>query len=438
MKSFRWIILGLLFLASVINYIDRQSLSILARTIQDELAISDRGYSNVVQLFLFAYMLSFLVAGWVTDRLGVRWSMTLFIAWWSAANILTGFVSSLRGLSVSRFLLGAGESGLYVVAPKVVAKLFPASQRGLAVGIYSAGATVGATIAPPLLAWLALNYGWRSAFIVGGTLGLIWIVPWLLLYHVRETPEPSTQPVSPDAAREAAPENPAPAPATPAVAAAVPLPLTTPARERWWEAFFSREVLLLLSIRALTDPVWQFILFWLPKYLTDVHGQTLEQVGRIGWVPYLAADIGGVLGGFASGWLILRGFRPVDARKWVMLACGITIPIGALLVTRTVSVSTIVVLMAVIAFAEFTWMVTMTALAVDVLPVERMGRMFGVIAAGSGFGGILFMKAVGEIVTIGSYTPVFFIIACLHPIALACVWMVAKRRTSEEAPTLRS
>ena len=286
MKSLRWFILGLLFCASIINYIDRQSLSILARTIQDELVISDIGYSNVVQLFLFAYMLSFLVSGWITDRLGIRASMVLFIGWWSIANIMTGFVSSMRGLATTRFLLGAGESGLYVVAPKVVAKLFPPSQRGLAVGIYSAGATVGATIAPPLLAWLTLSYGWRSAFIVGGGMGLIWIVPWLLVYRVKETAQPSPQAAA-DAARAAAPEP------------VAPLPVVPSAPERWWEAFLSREVLLLLTIRALTDPVWQFILFWLPKYLTDVHGQTLEQVGRIGWVPYLAADIGGVLGGLA-------------------------------------------------------------------------------------------------------------------------------------------
>src|SRR5687767_178912 len=123
MKHIRWAILALLFLASVINYVDRQSLSILARTIQDDLKISDIGYSFVVQVFLFAYMLSFLVAGFITDRLGVRASMTLFIAWWSVANMLTGFVTSLRGLAATRFLLGMGESGLYVVAPKVVSQM---------------------------------------------------------------------------------------------------------------------------------------------------------------------------------------------------------------------------------------------------------------------------------------------------------------------------
>ena len=412
MKSLRWVILGLLFVASIINYIDRQSLSILARTIQDELNISDIGYTNVVQLFLLAYMLSFLVAGWITDKLGIRASMTLFIGWWSIANLLTGFVGSLRGLAAARFMLGSGESGLYVVAPKVVSQLFPASQRGLAVGIYSAGATVGATIAPPLLAFLTLNYGWRSAFIVGGMMGLVWIVPWLLVYRSSET------------------SSPAPSPAAPPAAPAALEPDTT----RWWDIFLSREVLLLLSIRALTDPVWQFILFWLPKYLTDVHGLSLEQVGRIGWVPYLAADIGGVLGGLASGLLITRGFRAVDARKWVMLACGIAIPCGALLVTQVRASSLIVTLMAVIAFAEFTWMVTMTALAVDVLPIQRFGRMFGVIAAGSGLGGMVFMYIVGRLVTYWSYTPVFVLIACLHPIALIAVWQIARRQRRLEPP----
>jgi len=411
MKSLRWFILGLLFCASIINYVDRQSLSILARTIQDELVISDIGYSHVIQFFLFAYMVSFLVSGWVTDRLGIRASMALFIGWWSIANILTGFVGSIRGLAAARFLLGAGESGLYVVAPKVVAQLFPASQRGLAVGIYSAGATVGATIAPPLLAWLTLNYGWRSAFVVGGAIGLLWVVPWLLVYRPTQT----DLPVAPSQAS--------------------PLPALERDATRWWDIFLTREVLLLLAIRALTDPVWQFILFWLPKYLTDVHGLTLAQVGRIGWVPYLAADIGGILGGYASGFLITRGFRVVDARKWVMVLCGLTIPCGALLVMRTGNINAIVILMAVIAFAEFTWMVTMTALAVDVLPMQRFGRMFGVIAAGSGFGGMLFMQAVGRLVTSFSYMPVFVLIACLHPIALIAVWRIAQARPAAGATT---
>jgi MFS transporter, ACS family, hexuronate transporter len=404
-------VLGLLFLASVINYIDRQSLSILARTIQDDLHISDIGYSAIVQMFLLAYMLSFLVAGWITDRLGVRKSMTLFIAWWSVANLLTGLVASLRTLAATRFLLGAGESGLYIVAPKVVSQLFPPSQRGLAVGIYSAGATIGATIAPPLIALLTLHYGWRAAFIGGGILGLVWIIPWLLTYRAslaEESPQPLVAiPVAPDEGDA----------------------------WRWWHVLRIEGVLPLVLIRVLTDPVWQFILFWFPKYLTDVHHLSLERIGRVGWVPYLAADIGGVLGGYASGVLVQRGFRPVDARKWVMVLCAILIPIVALLVPLTGGSGIIVILIAVLAFAEFTWMVTATALAVDVLPAGRFGRAFGVIAAGSGLGGMLFMNAVGHLVTSFSYTPVFILMACVHPIALLLVWRIARTRLASDAPS---
>jgi ACS family hexuronate transporter-like MFS transporter len=411
MKHYRWIILALLFCASVINYVDRQSLSILARTIQDDLHISDRGYSHVVQMFLFAYMLSFLVAGWVTDRLGTRRSMVLFIAWWSVANMLTAFVRSVRGLAGTRFLLGAGESGLYVVAPKVVSQLFEPAQRGLAVGIYSAGATIGATIAPPLIAFVAVRHGWRAAFVVGGALGLLWLIPWLLLYRA-----PNTQ-----AANAAAPHTPDPAAAA-----------DDDDGFRWWHAFLSTPVLLLLGIRFLTDPVWQFILFWFPKFLTDVHHLPLEHVGRIAWVPFLAADVGGVVGGYASGLLIKRGFRPPDARKWVMALCAILIPIGAILVTQVRHGNAIVILVALVAFAEFTWMVTVTALAVDVLPEKQFGRMWGVVAAGSGLGGMLFTEIVGRLVTSFSYTPVFVLMGCLHPIAYVLTWLVARHHRLQQ------
>jgi MFS transporter, ACS family, hexuronate transporter len=440
-KHFRWLILALLFAASVINYIDRQSLSILARRIQDELNISDLGYANVVQMFLLAYMISFLAAGWITDRLGTRRSMALFIGWWSLANMLTGFVGSLRGLAAARFLLGAGESGLYVVAPKVVSQLFPPAQRGLAVGIYSAGATVGATIAPPLIAWLTVSYGWRATFIAGGLMGLIWIVPWLLIYRTpadeRSAVAAPLTPQPPDesaAAAEHRAATAAPAGCDGGDVLDYEAPPRAEERWRWWRAFLSTQVLLLLGIRFLTDPVWQFVLFWFPKFLTDVHHLPLETLGRIGWVPFLAADIGGVVGGYASGLLVKRGFHPPDARKWVMAACAVMIPIGALLVPQTRGSNAIVVLVALVAFAEFTWMVTVTALAVDVLPERRFGRMWGVVAAGSGLGGMLFTWAVGHLVTSFSYTPVFVLMGCLHPIAFILVWLVARNHRRAHHP----
>jgi ACS family hexuronate transporter-like MFS transporter len=396
MRHHRWIILGLLFFASVINYIDRQSLSILARTIQNELAISDLGYSQVVQLFLFAYMLSFLVSGWITDRLGVRVSMTLFIAWWSIANMLTGLASSLRALGTARFLLGAGESGLYTVAPKVVGEHFAPAQRGFAVGVYTAGATIGATIAPPLIAMLALSYGWRGAFFVTGALGLFWIIPWLIFYRpaVRDAVTPTTTVVEP--------------------------------AETWtWrDVFFCREALLLLGARILTDPVWHFIMFWFPKYLSDVHKMPLPEMGRIAWIVYLAADVGCLAGGLLAGRFIQRGLRPADARKWTMTLAAMLIPCSAL-VPLFEARWAIITLVSIIALAHMTWVVTLTTLAVDLFPARRLGSIFGVIAAGSGLGGMLFTNLVGRLVTHVSYTPVFVIMGCMHPIALVLIWRAA-------------
>lgn len=407
MKSHRWIVLTLLFLASVINFIDRQSLSILARTIQDELGISDLGYSTVVQMFLFAYMLSFFVVGWITDRLGIRVSMTLFIAWWSLANMLTGLASSLRSLGVARFLLGAGESGLYTVAPKVVGELFPPAQRGFAVGVYTAGATIGATIAPPLIAALALSYGWRGAFFVTGALGLIWIVPWLVFYR--------------SAARAAKPQS--------------EVAVEADDGWRWRDVFFCREALLLLGARILTDPVWHFVLFWFPKYLTDVHTMPLPELGRVAWLVYLAADIGCVAGGLLSGRFIKRGLRPAEARKWTMTIAAVLIPCSAIvpLVDAKWAMMTLV---SIVALAHMTWIVTLTTLAVDLFPARRLGSIFGVIAAGSGLGGMLFTNLVGRLVTHFSYSPVFVIMGCLHPIALVLIWRAAAsaRAAAESMP----
>ncbi len=402
MKPYQWIVLALLFCASVINFIDRQSLSILARTIQDDLNITDLGYSTVVQMFLFAYMLSFFVAGWVTDRLGVRASMTLFIAWWSVSNFCTGLAHSVRSLAAARFCLGAGESGLYTVAPKVVGELFAPAQRGLAVGIYTAGATIGATLAPPLIAVLGLTYGWRGAFFVTGLLGLLWLLPWWWLYR------PATQTLPVEAAAPAA------------AAAAGP-------DWRWRDILCCREALLLLGARTLTDPVWHFVLFWFPKYLTDVHHLALAEIGRIAWIVYLAADVGCLAGGYFSGRLVRRGLRPVDARKWTMAAAAVLIPCSALVPLAGGKVA-IFTLVSLVALAHMTWITSLTTMAVDLFPARGLGRIFGVIAAGSGLGGMLFTNLVGRLVTHFSYSPVFVIMGCLHPLALILIWRVASAK----------
>ncbi len=179
----RWWIIALIFCASVLNYFDRQALSILAPTIQKDLKLTDEDYASVLNWFLIAYTTASLLSGKLVDKFGVRVSLALFVGWWSIANILTGFARSVTSLGAFRFLLGLGEAGNWTAAPKAVSEWFPAKERGLAVGIYTLGATVGATIAPILIVGLASWHSWQAAFVVTGAAGLLWLIPWLWLYR---------------------------------------------------------------------------------------------------------------------------------------------------------------------------------------------------------------------------------------------------------------
>jgi MFS transporter, ACS family, hexuronate transporter len=410
----RWWIVGLLFLSTVINYVDRQTLSILARTIQDDLGISDIGYARVVQAFLLAYTISYLVSGRITDWLGTRVSMAAFIVWWSLANIGTAFATSLTTLGLWRLLLGMGEPGNWTVGPKALSEWFPARERGLAYGIFTMGATIGATVAPPLIAWLAFSYGWRGAFIITGMLGLLWVVPWLWLYRA-----PREHPRLTDTERAIVP--PAPPPAIAARGSEWAL---------WRQLLTERDTWLLLGSRVLTDPVWYFYLFWFPKYLADARGLSLIEVGRVAWVVYLAADLGALAGGWLSGRLIDRGHAPIPARKRVLRLAATTILVGPF-VAWAPSIPLTLLCAAGVAFSQLAWQVTIGTLIVDRYPPATVATAFGIVAAGSGFGGMVSTGIVGYLVTHYSYVPVFVGMAVLHPLALALVWFVRERERPE-------
>ncbi len=385
---FRWVVAALLFFSTVINYMDRQNLSILARTIQNDLHISDIEYSYVVQAFLLAYTISYVFAGRITDRLGTRVSMACFVVWWSIADMLTSFTRGVYSLGAFRFLLGIGEPGNYTAAPKAVSEWFPAKERGLVIGIYTAGATLGAAIAPPVVAWLSSLFGWRTVFLFTGSLGLIWVIPWLLIY--RTPPQP-------------------PAP---------PAPANTSA---WREALSRRETWFLLFGRMLTDPVWYFYLFWFPKYLADARHLSLGEVGRIAWIVYVGADIGCIFGGWASGHLIKRGFLPEKSRIYGMAIAAVLLPFGPL-VAFVQSPLHAVLIAAVAAFGHMCWQINLGTLIVDIFPQRLVGTVFGLVAAGSGFGGMVSSNLVGRLVTNYSYTPVFLAMGVLHPIAWFLIW----------------
>lgn len=390
----RWVILALLFASTVLNYVDRQTLSILASQVQSDLGMSDMDYARVVQFFLIAYTFAYLGAGWVTDKLGTKLSLALFVGWWSLANMLSGLVQTAGQLGAARAALGLGEAGNYTAAPKAVSEHFPPAERGLAVGIYTAGAMVGATVAPPLIAWLAIAHSWRGAFVLTGAAGFVWLVLWWRVYRP-PTDEPTAE-----------------------KRGSIP----------WREILRERPVWGLAASRMIADPVWYFYLFWFPKYLTDGRGMTLIGLASVAWIVYLAADLGSIGGGLLSGGLVKRGIEPARGRLIAMGVAATLAPAGMLISTAP-GTGIVLLLAGVVAFAHLVFQVNMAALVVDLYPARVVATVFGMIAAGSGFGGILSTQLVGQLVATRSWDPLFLLMGTLHPLACLIAWLSIGRRT---------
>lgn len=393
----RWAILAMLFAATVLNYVDRQTLSILASQVQKDLGIDDLGYARIVQSFLIAYAISYLGAGWVTDKLGAKLTLALFLGWWSLASMATGWVRNAAQLGFARLMLGIGEPGVYTAGPKAVAEHFPLQERGFAIGVYTAGAMIGATIAPPLIAWLALQYGWRAAFVVTGAAGFVWLAVWLLVYR------------SPDGAEPARTKEPI----------------------RWGPILRDRRVWGLAAARMIADPVWYFYLFWFPKYLTDERGMGLVQVASVAWIVYLAADVGSIGGGWFSGRLIRAGIAPARSRLIAMTCAAAVAPIG-MLISLQFGIAPTIALGALVALAHLVFQINIGVLVVDLFPMRYMATVFGLIAAGSALGGLLSTQLVGQLASTHAYGAIFLLMGMLHPLALAVAWGSLRGRKNEQ------
>src|SRR5262245_36008470 len=259
----RWVMIAMAFLATVINYLDRQTLSVAAPLLREEFHMSNEGYSRVVSAFMLAYTISNGLSGPLIDRLGTRLGYALTIAWWSVAGMLHAFARGAFSLGVFRFLLGMGEAGNWPAAVKVVAEWFPIRERALASGLFNSGSAIGAVLAPPLVAWIVLQFGWPQAFFGVGALGLVWLAAWWALYF---TPAHLEKEV-----------------------AAPPVPALQLLRDRW--------VIQFTISKVFSDPVWYFYIFWFPQYLKSARGFDLAAIGKYGWIPFLTADAGNLLGG---------------------------------------------------------------------------------------------------------------------------------------------
>jgi ACS family hexuronate transporter-like MFS transporter len=407
--NLRWIIAGLVFLNTVINYLDRQTLSIVAPRLTHELHMSDIQYAHIVQAFLIAYTVMYLGSGIAIDRWGVKRVYALATAWWSAAEVLHAFAKTPFFLGVARLLLGVGESANFVAAGKIASEWFPPKDRGTMSGLVQAGAVVGAVVTPPIVLWLMFRSSWRVAFVLTGLVGFVWVAFWWWLY---DSPEKSPYITSQErelirsAGSPSAPEQ--------------------IVRIRYWDLLKMPTTVGLLAARLVSDPVWWFYLFWLPKYLTEARSLTMLQMGYVIWIPYLASDVGAVFGGYMSGVLIARGWDVLRARRMVMLFSALAMPIG-ILAGFVASSGMAVALISLVLFAHMSWKTNLATLSVDLYPRPVVGRISGIVATGSGAGGALFTSVAAGLIATWSYRPVFFIMGFMHIVGfLIVLWLVRR------------
>ena len=409
--NLRWFIVALLFLVTVLNYVDRQTLSVLAPFLRDELHMSNEDYAIVVTAFLVSYTVMQAVSGIIVDRIGTRWGFVLMFVWWSLSTTLHRWAIGVRSLAVFRLLLGIGEAGNWPGAAKAIAEWFPHRERAFAMGIFNAGSGTGALVAPPLIAYVTLHYGWRNAFVVVGLGGSVWLLAWLVLYRrPEEHPLISSDELAlivDDPDDQVTPQGP---------------------RIRWLQLLSFREVWGIMLARWLTDPVWWFYVFWLPEYLKRERGFTLATIGLLAWIPFLAADMGCIFGGWTSDYFIRRGWSIDKARK-VVLVCSALLTIDALLVVQTKNSLFAIVLISIAVFGVQSWGTLLLAMPADLFPSNVVASVSGLSGVGAGLGGVLFTLLTGYLLDHFSYKPVLALAAAMHPVGfLVLLWAIPNIR----------
>jgi ACS family hexuronate transporter-like MFS transporter len=403
---YRWRICALLFFATTINYVDRQVLGVLAPELQARLGWSEIEYGYIVTAFQGAYALGLVAMGGMIDRLGARLGYALAISIWSLAAMAHALVSGVPGFGVVRFLLGFGEAGNFPAAIKAVAEWFPRRERALATGIFNSGSNVGAVVAPLVVPFIAVRFGWQAAFLCTGGFSLLWLLTWLAVYrpprqHARLSP-------SELAYIESEPAEPA-------------------GRIAWAQLLRCRQTWAFLAAKFLTDPVWWFFLSWLPKFLNATYGLSLTGLGPPLVVIYLMADAGSIGGGWLAAALLKRGWTANRARKSAMLVCALCV-VPIVFAARAGGVWTAAGLIGLAAAAHQGWSANAFTLVSDMFPQRAVASVVGIGGFGGAVGGMLISTFTGFLLEFtGSYVPVFVMAGSAYLVALGVVHMLAPK-----------
>ncbi|WPU95502.1 MFS transporter [Mucilaginibacter sabulilitoris] len=386
MKSkLRWIILILVFIATGLNFLDRQVLSITIIKIQKEFNLNNVQYGMINTSFLISYALMFTIAGRLTELYGGKIGLGFSVLIWSVASSLHGVIGGFYQLIIVRFLLGMGEGGCFPGAAKTVSELFGEKDRAFANGIAIGGSAMGAVLAPPLTILISNSLGWRWSFIIPGIIGITWVITWVLIPWKNAKIETA------------------------------PLIIKEKAFS-FVEILKNRTAQIFILMRFLLDPVFYFVMFWIPKYLNEQRSVSFEEIGHLLWIPFLALGVSNMLGGWISDRLIRNRISLNKARKVVMgVAAALTI--SAVLVQNVSSVALAIGLMSVLLFAHGFWITNYITAIADVFGARGTSTVVGLSGTAGALSGLIINPFIGWVVQHYSYSPLWIICGLLYPLA---------------------
>lgn len=405
----RWMIIGLIFFITVINYIDRMTVSVLAPVITKDLGLSNTEFGAITTWFLIAYTISQAVSGKIYDRIGNKMGFVFSVVVWSVAAILHAFATGLTSLSAFRFMLGFGEAGNFPGAAKVAAEWFPQKERALAQGIFNSGVALGSIVAPPLIIFLQLSYGWKATFIFTGILGFIWLAFWLILYQSREK-----HPWLTESEKTLIEEG--------------EVQIKTKEKSPTFRHLLKyKETWAIVAARFLVDPVWWLYITWLPKYLFDARGFDLKQIGAFAWMPFVAAGLGSLFGGWLAKFLIERFGWSVDKARKVIIGFSCLLMPAGIVAAYTDDSMMALGMISLVLFGFQVWINNVQTLPSDFFPKSAVGSVAGLGGMGAGIGSMILIFTTGWVVDNFSYTPILVAAGLLAPIGTGVLFVLARK-----------
>jgi ACS family hexuronate transporter-like MFS transporter len=401
MSRRRWWIAGTLCLSTTLNYINRQTFSMLAPELAKTFHFSHSDLSSIFGAFQLSYALTWLVGGLTLDLIGTRMGLAVAVVWWSVIGMLTSLAHSVESFAIFRFLLGIGEGVNWPGASKAVAEWFPAGERGVAVALFDSGSSVGGALAAVLVPWITIRFGWQYAFLVSGVLGFAWLALWLIVYPKRPPAQATSKPPT-------------------AIEQLSALRRLMGQRKTWG----------VVIGRSLTDPVWWFFVFWLPQYLSDARGFSLKQIAMFAWMPFVAADLGNFVGGGVSGWLIRRQVPVLKARILVCVYSCIPMLAGIpAVIVSTPGVALALICIALLGYAS--WSTMGLTFPSDLFAPDVVATVTGLSGFGAGIVSTVFTVLIGHLVDRFSYVPAFIAAGTL-PIAATVAILLLFRDSGKE------